>query len=119
MLMKPPRSCFSAKRRTTKNHRPKNTTAGTTHDNQVAQEGAFDHPRVRHAVLRQARGQVGFDASGGEHGLALGVRAVQLAGEGAVGHHDFGHAPFGQGLFKLAVGHGLDLLRGLPPVVQQ
>ena len=33
MFMKPPRPCFSAKRRTTKNHRPKNTTAGTTHDN--------------------------------------------------------------------------------------
>ena len=75
------------------------------------------HLRVLHVVLGQALGHVGRHQVG-DHDLLVALRRLQLAGDAAVGDHHLVDLVLGEQLLELAVGHDLDGLRLLPPLLQ-
>ena len=85
---------------------------------EVPQEGALVHPRKGHVVLRQALGQIGLDQVRHRHRLAAFGR-LQLAGDAPLADRHLGDAAVLQHLLELAVGHHVDRLRLLPPLLHQ
>jgi len=103
--MKLPMPCWLAKRRTRKNQTPK-------------QEGALVNARELDVVFRQPVGELGLDDVR-HYGALAALRRLQLAGDGLIRHHHFRDPVVGEQLFELTIGHHLDGLDLVPPLLHE